>query len=1222
MGGHGSKQKKRDIFPTYNEKLSSRIELSNPLLVAVGEGDVEQVRALVESGEDVNQENSHKQTPLMKAAGDGNLPIFRYLMESGADIDLDTSDDERKTVLIHAIENGNNLNIIRFLVRCGADVNHRDTWQNTSLLYATRRCKVDVVQFIVECGADVKASGYNGFTPLMIAAIEGALEIVTFLVQVGMDVNSVDNDKRTALFYAIQYRHLDVARFLLESGAIIDGLRSSLYAAIWQNNFKAVKLLVKFGANIHVVDNEGSTPLIRAVEKADLGIIKFLIESGADVNAVNNVGKSSLMKASEGGNLKAVHLLVENGADVKAADINKWTPITFAGANGMIKIVRYLVASGAYATDLENNKMKMLVYAVDHEKLDAIRHLLGGNRHINITDKRGKTLLMRAAGLGRVDMVRLLHKVLCGADINAKDPVYGIPLLYASKGGNLDVVRFLVERGANVNACEKSGLTALLYAAQHAQLDIIHFLVGKGADVNATTNNGSTSLLYAARMNNNSNAVRCLVEAGADINVIHSNNRTPLIEAVDAGNLAVVQLLVNRGAEINVVDKYGWTALMFAVQNDNFDVVQCLVDGGADVSMTNKEDQTAIFMATTRGYTDIRCLLLHLIPHIHPIVENVPAQCLIPPFEVKLQKFVLSENVGGSYRALWLDAEVVVKLFVPQASTMTFAHEVVIWHQLRHPNVIKLYGACDVGHHFFVCEWASNGSLVEYLSVCEKRGIEKLHGSFCMKQLWVSHTYTNEKSSNILVGNDGLAKLTDFQMSGSMTTRLADGRSDVEWGSFRWQSPELLKGEAVSFASDIYSVGLCIMAVVTGEIPWEDDNRKLMKEVWDPVTDPRYCVHMRGMTGDLEMLVSKTCGNDPRSRVSAGAVVRILERLAIQECHEHQLFQLEPELTTLLDVASNVAVKQPQHALHGELKTLYERFTTENRPVRLLEQFYKLVADSIDAIDAGSQEHRILELSYTKAQSRRMTAFYRRIDAIWDAINDTHWGERKNRRGHQRLQQHEVFISEVTQSLVVLNELETEDARKAFVTILKTEIDSHGSSYTASQLTILEKAYNDLNRSINSNAVAKMPEWFLPWYELEFDGANCFTEVKQVKFASSDNSESWTNHSISASTSPRHIVEKTHKEIREMFEHEVDVWFGLSHPHVVRLFGACHIGTPLFACEYASNGSLDNSGSIRTRYGKSCTRQHLAFSISIHGILFTVISNATISLLVETTKQK
>ncbi|OWZ14059.1 LOW QUALITY PROTEIN: Serine/threonine protein kinase [Phytophthora megakarya] len=140
---------------------------------------------------------------------------------------------------------------------------------------------------------------------------------------------------------------------------------------------------------------------------------------------------------------------------------------------------------------------------------------------------------------------------------------------------------------------------------------------------------------------------------------------------------------------------------------------------------------------------------------------------------------------------------------------------------------------------------------------------------------------------------------------------------------------------------------------------------------------------------------------------------------------------------------------------------------------------------------------------------------------------------------------------------------------------------------------ILEKAYDDLNIRRTSNAVANMPKWFLPWYELEMDGANYLAEggfgvvyrakwldseviVKQVKL-SSDGSDSWAAQSLSATSAktPQGGKQNDIKEIREMFEHEVDVWFWLSHPHVVRLFGACHAGLLLFACEYASNGSLD-----------------------------------------------
>jgi serine/threonine protein kinase len=43
---------------------------------------------------------------------------------------------------------------------------------------------------------------------------------------------------------------------------------------------------------------------------------------------------------------------------------------------------------------------------------------------------------------------------------------------------------------------------------------------------------------------------------------------------------------------------------------------------------------------------------------------------------------------------------------------------------------------------------------------------------------------------------------------------------------------------------------------------------------------------------------------------------------------------------------------------------------------------------------------------------------------------------------------------------------------------------------------------------------------------------------------------------------------------REMFLHELRVWFPLNHPHVIRLCGACHVGKRYFACEYAGNGTL------------------------------------------------
>ncbi|POM78019.1 LOW QUALITY PROTEIN: Serine/threonine protein kinase [Phytophthora palmivora] len=437
---------------------------------------------------------------------------------------------------------------------------------------------------------------------------------------------------------------------------------------------------------------------------------------------------------------------------------------------------------------------------------------------------------------------------------------------------------------------------------------------------------------------------------------------------------------------------------------------------------------------------------------------QMPDTCFIPAFEVKLQQLIKSENVGGNYRVLWLNAEVVVKLFVPEASATTFAHEMAVWHQLRHPNVIKLYGTCDIDHHFFVCEWASNGSLIEHLAAREKRGERRTPWKF-LHEAALGLAYLHERkivhgnlcSNNILVGSDGLVKLADFQLSGSTTVWSSGGRSDVGSGSFCWHAPERLNGKPVSLASDIYSFCLCVIAVVTRKTPWGgclEYHYKSKKIAWNPIADRGgYYAPVHDMTPDLTTLASKLGGNDPHSRVPASEVVRMLERLASQEAKEQQQSQSNSELILHINeykngdllrrwrklqlVTETVAADQPQFAVCRELKNLSRRTkTTSNTSTR----FYKLIADCIGIIDVSSHQNRIQRLSSTKAQGHSITAIHRRIDAIC-AVIDSNYAieEHKLRREKQRLKQQEAFVSEVSQTLVVLNELETDEARRDFM---------------------------------------------------------------------------------------------------------------------------------------------------------------------------------------------
>ena len=75
---------------------------------------------------------------------------------------------------------------------------------------------LEVVKYLVAKGADVNAMHRGGLTPLMTAATRGRLDVVKFLVDKGADVNARGNDGETPLTLATKQ---DVVEFLKQHGA-------------------------------------------------------------------------------------------------------------------------------------------------------------------------------------------------------------------------------------------------------------------------------------------------------------------------------------------------------------------------------------------------------------------------------------------------------------------------------------------------------------------------------------------------------------------------------------------------------------------------------------------------------------------------------------------------------------------------------------------------------------------------------------------------------------------------------------------------------------------------------------------------------------------------------------------------------------------------------------------------------------------------------------------
>ncbi|GAB9463173.1 Serine/threonine protein kinase [Globisporangium polare] len=186
---------------------------------------------------------------------------------------------------------------------------------------------------------------------------------------------------------------------------------------------------------------------------------------------------------------------------------------------------------------------------------------------------------------------------------------------------------------------------------------------------------------------------------------------------------------------------------------------------------------------------------------------------------------------GEVYRATWLGTPVVVKFMGFEAdgdaySRDLFFHELRVWFPLSHPHVIKLYGACHIGKRFFACEYAGNGTLSKFLKhstiasdirycwalLCQVAcGLQYLH------ELNILHN--DLKCDNVLISTDGTAKVTDFGLSCILNSAevLVDPRKQ---GAQQWKSPESLRGDRLTLASDVYAFAMCILEAVTGEPPW------------------------------------------------------------------------------------------------------------------------------------------------------------------------------------------------------------------------------------------------------------------------------------------------------------------------------------------------------------------------------------------------------------------
>jgi serine/threonine-protein kinase len=159
-----------------------------------------------------------------------------------------------------------------------------------------------------------------------------------------------------------------------------------------------------------------------------------------------------------------------------------------------------------------------------------------------------------------------------------------------------------------------------------------------------------------------------------------------------------------------------------------------------------------------------------------------------------------------------------------------FRSEVRLARKVTHPNVARIHDFGEVGDvRYLTMEYVEGKSLEDTLEEEGKLDAERVAaiGSDIAAGLIAAHAagiiHRDLKPANVLVAADGHAVLTDFGIARAMESSKKTHETGALLGTPHYMSPEQVSGRPANEKSDIYSFGLILYELVTGQLPFEGD---------------------------------------------------------------------------------------------------------------------------------------------------------------------------------------------------------------------------------------------------------------------------------------------------------------------------------------------------------------------------------------------------------------
>ncbi|ESN99186.1 hypothetical protein HELRODRAFT_162688 [Helobdella robusta] len=328
------------------------------MLGSADEGRLEDIEDLLMDVPNINIDihNKHLETALHFASGAGHLDVVLFLISRGSNVNCKDKHDD--TPLYWACRQGH-LKVVEGLIANDADIHTRNKQLRLCLRTPNQEEQDSSaaripIGIVIAVSYIARTNHLTGQTCLHAAVRYQRTEIIKYLCQAGADVNAQDQRGETVMHMCAWLGlPFEICEVLCSHNSMQFSTRNKngetcMHVAAGRGSLDCLKCLLKYGADINILDKRKSTALHLSCHCQHLNIVKELLVHGScHMDAVDQNGDAAIHIACHAAILPLVQLLSANGCNVDLINKSGLTPLHIASKQGNTEIVRCLLLAGA-----------------------------------------------------------------------------------------------------------------------------------------------------------------------------------------------------------------------------------------------------------------------------------------------------------------------------------------------------------------------------------------------------------------------------------------------------------------------------------------------------------------------------------------------------------------------------------------------------------------------------------------------------------------------------------------------------------------------------------------------------------------------------------------------------------------------------------------------------------------------------------------------------------